>query len=267
MSPDALLTAAALLLPGFWAVGARRRMLDLRQAARAAWLRVDERLKTRHELLLRFVEAAAVALPESAEQVAALAAARNSAAAARQGAAIRPGVADALDQLARAEAALDAALARLVEPALAWQPSATMAAAVTTAGARAADDPASGAAALADPAPGTPDESPAPTHPFLATPAGMAQTAEQGTEAPPPAPGIPLFPPPALFDELDAVCTQLDVARHAFNAAVESYDAAVDQYPARLLALPLRLRPLATAAMLGSRAPLAPLVTPAPGEG
>ncbi|WP_085315198.1 hypothetical protein [Derxia lacustris] len=252
MTPDGLLTAAALLLPTFWAVGARNRLARLRGAARTAWLRTDDRLKARHELLLRFVDAAGPGLPQAAEQVAALAAARNSAAAARQGVLARTGAADALGQLTRAEAALDAALLRVLDPVIA-------------AGVAPAPDPLAQAVTLplllaTSAQPAVPAPAPA------AALAGLELEFDAEPAALPAEPPVP-FPPPGLFDELDAVCTQLDVARHAYNAAAEAHNAAIAQFPARLLAGAMRLKPIGEAASLGSRATIAPLVRrPAAGD-
>lgn len=271
MNVDAVVLLGAALLPGFWALGARERMTRLRLAARAAWQRVDERLKLRHELLQRFIDGAGPGMPGGAEQVAALAAARNSAAAARQGAAAQSGAATALSQLARAEAALNAALVRVLDPLIAARDGGlhdSAGALAVLADVSAGLLPVGGAeltpAGRVIVAPGSPGAALAGAAAAFdpATDRFGADLADDDADAevaPPPV--VPVeFPPPGLFVELDAACVQVDVARHAYNAAAEAFNHAIGQFPARLLAGFLRLKPIGEALPLASRAAIAPML-------
>ena len=101
------------LLLVFWAVGAHGRLVGMRASQRSAFIRIDEQIRHRHELIPRLVETAGGYLPDARQSLEEVIDARNLAVDACARAAADPGDAAAIRRLVEAEALLAATLARL----------------------------------------------------------------------------------------------------------------------------------------------------------
>ena len=113
MAIGLLIVALLAVGPFLWAVGAYHRLLGLRVGFRTAFGQIDALLKRRYELIPSLVEVARSHMQQERETLEAVIAARNSAASARQAAAINPAVSAAITQMTHAEGALTSALARM----------------------------------------------------------------------------------------------------------------------------------------------------------
>jgi LemA protein len=114
MSHSEIVTIAGLALMAFWMLGAYNRLVRLRQAIAAAFAHLDAHFRQRHDLLAELIEAVAGALTRTAEEVAAVEAARRQTRIAADHAALRPAIAGRLASLALAEQVLREALSRLM---------------------------------------------------------------------------------------------------------------------------------------------------------
>lgn len=103
---------AVLLLPVLWAIGAYNRLIALRNGFKNAFAQIDVQLKRRYDLIPNLIETAKAAMKHERETLEAVIAARNSAASARQAAASNPADTHAIHQMAQAEEALSATMAR-----------------------------------------------------------------------------------------------------------------------------------------------------------
>lgn len=101
------------LLLVFWAVGAYGRLVGMRTAQRAAFARIDEQIRHRHELIPSLVETAGGYLKEERQSLEEVIAARNQAVEACALAAADPGNGGAMRALVEAEALLAATMVRL----------------------------------------------------------------------------------------------------------------------------------------------------------
>ena len=114
MSRNVAVAIAAAAVMGFWILGAYNRLVRLRQVLGAAFAHFDAQLRQRHELLGALIEAAAAALADTPEALAAVDAARLQARGAADHAAQRPASAGRLASLALAEQVLGTALLQLM---------------------------------------------------------------------------------------------------------------------------------------------------------
>jgi LemA protein len=106
------LVAICLLLL-FWAVGAYNRLVSLRTQLKNAFARFDVQLKHRYELVPSLVEIAKGYMKQEREALEAVIAARNQAVLANAKAVSNQAEAGAIQQMAAAESALSASLARM----------------------------------------------------------------------------------------------------------------------------------------------------------
>jgi len=114
MSTSQIAAIGAALVLMFWTLGAYNRLVRLRQALAAAFAKVDDQLKQRHELLAELIAAAAAELADTPEAIAAIDAARRQARIAADHAAYRSVNAGRMASLALAEQVLHTALSRLI---------------------------------------------------------------------------------------------------------------------------------------------------------
>ncbi len=101
------------LLLVFWAVGALGRLNGMRTAQRAAFARIDEQIRHRHELIPGLVETAGGYLPDQRANLEEVIQARNEAVAACARAAADPSDGDAMRRLVAAEGLLATAMERM----------------------------------------------------------------------------------------------------------------------------------------------------------
>lgn len=107
-----VLLAIALLIV-FWAVGAYNRLVSLRNQIKNAFAQIDVQLKRRYDLIPNLVETAKAYMKHERETLEAVIAARNQAVTANAKAAVDPGNAAAMQQMAAAEGALSSTLGKL----------------------------------------------------------------------------------------------------------------------------------------------------------
>jgi LemA protein len=108
-----VLLALALVL-GLWAAGIYNKLVELRNRFKNAFAQIDVQLKRRYDLIPNLVETAKGYLKHESTTLEAVIKARNIAAAAAQSAAANPTDANAVRNLATAEAGLGGALSRLL---------------------------------------------------------------------------------------------------------------------------------------------------------
>ncbi len=108
-----VLLALALVL-GLWAAGIYNKLVELRNRFKNAFAQIDVQLKRRYDLIPNLVETAKGYLKHESTTLEAVIKARNIAAAAAQSAAANPADANAVRNLATAEAGLGGALSRLL---------------------------------------------------------------------------------------------------------------------------------------------------------
>lgn len=116
---ETIIPASLALLVLFWAVGAYKRLVRLRNQSRNAFAQLHAQLKQRNALIPEFVEIAKASMEQEREALESLASACNQALAANAKAAGNAPNAGAMRQMAKAESAVSASLAR----ALAWSES------------------------------------------------------------------------------------------------------------------------------------------------
>jgi LemA protein len=114
MSVAELAPVLIVAVLALWVYGARNRLVRLRQAVHAAWGRIDEQLRRRGTALPQLVEALRAPLAGEPHALDAVVAALAQAQAAAELVGRRPVPAAALAAFARADAALAAALERLL---------------------------------------------------------------------------------------------------------------------------------------------------------
>jgi LemA protein len=108
-----LVVLVPLVLVLLWAIGAFNRLVSLRNRFKNAFAQIDVQLKRRYDLIPNLVETAKGYIKHERGTLEAVIAARNAASTASTRAAQVPGDADAMKQLAGAEAALTGTLGRL----------------------------------------------------------------------------------------------------------------------------------------------------------
>lgn len=102
----------AVALPLSWTVGAAQRLAAMRREVYASFMRVDAYYARRDDAVPVLLDVARTHMPPEAETLDAIAAARNSAASARQAVGADPTRLAAIAQLSEADRVLRAALAR-----------------------------------------------------------------------------------------------------------------------------------------------------------
>ncbi|HEY2978670.1 MAG TPA: LemA family protein [Burkholderiaceae bacterium] len=114
MSSTQSLLLVALVVCGFWMVGAHNRVVSLRAAIVEAWGQVDALLERRGQVLATLAEALWDLWPNGRGAVDALRSAQQQQQAAAQAVRARPAQATAAASLATAEGALNATVARVL---------------------------------------------------------------------------------------------------------------------------------------------------------
>jgi LemA protein len=114
MSAAELIPVLLVAVLALWMYGARNRLVRLRQALHTAWGRIDEQLRRRGAALPQLVEALRMPLAGEQRALDAVVEAQAQLQAAAEPVGRRPAAAEALPALVRADAALAAALERLL---------------------------------------------------------------------------------------------------------------------------------------------------------
>lgn len=115
-----LIILIVLVLIAAWAVGIYNRLVTARNGFKNAFAQIDVQLTRRYDLIPNLVETAKGYLQHERETLEAVISARNGALAGLKAAAANPASADAMSQLAGAEAGLAGALGRLFAVAEAY---------------------------------------------------------------------------------------------------------------------------------------------------
>lgn len=113
MSWGLLLLVAIIILPLIWGIAIYNGLVALRNQFKNAFAQIDVQLKRRYDLIPNLVETAKGYMKHERETLEAVIAARNSAASANTKAAADPADAQAMKELAAAEATLTGTLGRL----------------------------------------------------------------------------------------------------------------------------------------------------------
>lgn len=105
---------AIVVVLGLWVAGIYNRLVELRNRFKNAFSQIDVQLKRRYDLIPNLVEVAKGYMKHESSTLEAVIKARNIAASAAQTAAANPADANAVKNLANAEAGLGGALSRLM---------------------------------------------------------------------------------------------------------------------------------------------------------